>query len=144
MSFSPISLSLPSLQLFYESCSGTLEFLDLIGVSYNYLPETLRLLPHLITLYADTSSLFPHLAQQLGEGTIAPRLTILGISGVEIVEIGEFLDVVEARVKAARADPSIASFAELSLSHSHGDWSGYAARVATLREIGVDIEIYDL
>ncbi|KAF8880439.1 hypothetical protein BD779DRAFT_1675952 [Infundibulicybe gibba] len=81
MSSSSIPLSLLSLQLFYGPCSETLEFLDLGDECYEYLLETLRLLPRLTTLYADASSLLPHEAQQLGEGTIAPHLTTLGVSG---------------------------------------------------------------
>ncbi|KAF8880441.1 hypothetical protein BD779DRAFT_1549320 [Infundibulicybe gibba] len=137
-SSNPISLSLPFLQLFYKSCSETLESLDLIGSPYNYLPETLRLLPRLITLFADGSSLLPHEAQQLGGGTLTPRLTELTLRGVEI---GEFLDVAEARVKAARADPNIASFTQMSLFDARGDQSEYTARLTALRGIGVNIGI---
>ncbi|KAF8886567.1 hypothetical protein BD779DRAFT_1673187 [Infundibulicybe gibba] len=137
-SSSPLSLS--SLHLFYGASSETLEDLDLYGLTcYHYLVETLYLLPHLKTLnYFDRSSLFPDIAHQLGEGTIAPHLTTLGICGVDIDEL---LDVVEARVNAARANPNIATFVDVyAVRPCAGKWID-KGRLVALKEAGVGVEI---
>ncbi|KAF8881004.1 hypothetical protein BD779DRAFT_1034386 [Infundibulicybe gibba] len=107
------------------------------------LSETLARMPNLKILWLNGNSYeYPEIMRALGEGTIAPRLTTLNISFFT-ESPGSLLDILEARVTAARANPSITVFTNVTILNEC-DGPLDEARLLALAETGTQIRFdYD-